>query len=155
MTPQYISISTLGKLELNKPLFSVIVKLRSRSISGQYKFSILSSPGPKPLALNRKPRGLRLTLKCLRPPPPPTRLITLEHEGGVPQQNSMSKNILEWSPTCPAKQISGWQHTNKWIESAFQCLRIWRLFISKNSEALSEPDSDTVQAGLPTQLEFC
>ena len=69
---------------------------------------LLSSPGPKPLAPNLlvpnpKPRGLGLTLNCSRPPPPPpttttTHPPTLKHEGGVPQQNTMSKNILEWSP---------------------------------------------------------
>ena len=37
MTPQYISIRILGKPELNKPLFSKIVKLRSRSIPGDFQ----------------------------------------------------------------------------------------------------------------------
>ena len=59
---------------------------------------ILSSPGPKPLAPKPKPRGLGLTLECCRPPPPTHHPPTFKHEGGVPQQNSKSKNILEWSP---------------------------------------------------------
>ena len=32
--------------------------------------------------------------------------ITFNHEGGNPQQNPKSKNLLEWSPLY-AKQISG------------------------------------------------
>ena len=66
---------------------------------------------PKPQSQkpkNPKPRGLGLTLKSYGPPTPPhptapphhptTPHITFEHEGGVPQPNSVSKNILEWSP---------------------------------------------------------
>ena len=60
---------------------------------------LLSSPGPKPLApkpQNPKPRGLGLTLKSYRPPPPHP--ITFKHDGGVPQKNSKSKKVSEWSP---------------------------------------------------------
>ena len=51
------------------------------------------NPNQDPLDLNQK--GLGLTLKCCRPPPPTP---NFKHERGVQQQNSMSKNILEWSP---------------------------------------------------------
>ena len=60
----------------------------------------MSSPGPKPLApkhKNPKPRGLGLTIKSHRPPPP-HHPITFKHDGGVPQKNSMSKKGSEWSP---------------------------------------------------------
>ena len=54
----------------------------------------LSSPGPKPFSPKPKTKGPWADTKMLQAtthPPPPT--LTFKHEGGVPQQNSMSKNI--------------------------------------------------------------
>ena len=56
-------------------------------------------PWPKTFSPKPKTKGpwadtklLQATTHHHHPP------ITFKHEGGVPQQNSMSKNILEWSP---------------------------------------------------------
>ena len=58
------------------------------------------SPNPNQVQLSSntqlRPRGLRLTLKSCRPPPPPTNPITFKHEGGVSQQNPKTKTYSEW-----------------------------------------------------------
>ena len=93
----------LAYLYLSVQKCSKVSKNESRIVS----CLLLSSPGPKPLAPNplvpnAKPRGLGLTLNCSRPPPPDHppnhHPQTFKHDRGVPQQNSKSKNILDWSP---------------------------------------------------------
>ena len=63
--------------------------------------SQLSSPGPKPFSPKPKTKGPWADTKLLQATTTTTthhHPLTFKHEGGVPQQNSMSKNILEWSP---------------------------------------------------------
>ena len=58
---------------------------------------------------NQKQRGLGLTLKCCRPPPPTTHPpLTFKHEGGVPQQNSKSKKGSECSPLLVQQKNLRW-----------------------------------------------
>ena len=86
-------------------MMSLIYAHQTQNAKSEFKYHIIFSSdrssrkancqalAPNPLVPNPKPRGLGLTLNCSRPSP-----ITFKHEGGVPQQNSNSKNILEWSP---------------------------------------------------------
>ena len=65
-------------------------------------------PWPQTLSpKNPKPRGLGLTLKSHRPPPPHP--ITFKHEGRVPHQKSKSEKGSEWSPLLVQLKISGGQ----------------------------------------------
>ena len=52
---------------------------------------------PKPFCPKPKTKGPWADTKLLQATTT-THPPTFKHEGGVPQQNTMSKNILEWSP---------------------------------------------------------
>ena len=60
--------------------------------------STIVKPYPQTLSpknpLRPNPNQVPIRPKTKRDHPP----ITFKHEGGVPQQNSKSKNIYEWSP---------------------------------------------------------
>ena len=57
---------------------------------------VLKHPKPHPNPVKPVTKGLRLlTLESCMPPPPLP--ITFDHEGGVPQHYSKSKNIPQWS----------------------------------------------------------